>query len=584
MFEEPSDSLLKPDGAGLGTPASASEIAGALVVTAHPHSDTTDTGGIEAGATETAAALDAALRSVSAARETLGVWQDKVRVQHDLREAEIGAARQVLAEQRATLAETCAELTAAHAETQLAQTALEAERSRAANLQTELEKVQLNLAAAQTERDQLRGEADRIKGEVESLRGELDGVRGEAERLRGEADHWKQACEKSDACARQHEAQLQIEAQKVAEREAALAARDAEIAERDARIESQLEQNRNVSAELIELYRDLRAEDLPTLILRIGMNLTQSESALYIDVEHQKTIAAIGLDDLPDSITQALYHYTQKAADDNEPVVCNDGDELPDGVNLVNLAALPVAVQGDIRGVMLVANKRGGEYTDEDTDLLLSIGNHAGIAMENNRLHCALADAYVSTIAVLADAIEAKDPYTRGHCESVANVAVNVAQRLGWNDEQIEHIRYAALLHDVGKIGIPDGILLKPGRLLPEEFQVIQRHASIGSDLVKRVPSLSHIAPIILHHHERVDGSGYPSGQSGDEISLASRIIGVVDAFDAMTTPRPYREPVSKLEAIEELKRCAGKQFDTYVVELVTSVLSEEQLPHESPL
>jgi putative nucleotidyltransferase with HDIG domain len=144
--------------------------------------------------------------------------------------------------------------------------------------------------------------------------------------------------------------------------------------------------------------------------------------------------------------------------------------------------------------------------------LLLAIGSHAGIALENHRLHCQLAESYLSTIAVLADAIEAKDPYTRGHCESVASIAVNVAQKLGWQDDALEHIRYAALLHDIGKIGIPDGILLKPGRLLPEEYQVIQRHTAIGSDLVSRVPSLEPIAATILHHHERIDGSGYPDG------------------------------------------------------------------------
>jgi HD-GYP domain-containing protein (c-di-GMP phosphodiesterase class II) len=131
------------------------------------------------------------------------------------------------------------------------------------------------------------------------------------------------------------------------------------------------------------------------------------------------------------------------------------------------------------------------------------------------------------------------------------------------------------LLHDIGKIGVPDGILLKPGRLLPEEYQVIQRHTAIGSDLVSRVPSLESIATTILHHHERIDGTGYPNGLSGENISLASRIIGVVDAFDAMTTPRPYREPVSPQEALEELRRCSGTQFDEGVVDLITVVLAE---------
>ena len=176
---------------------------------------------------------------------------------------------------------------------------------------------------------------------------------------------------------------------------------------------------------------------------------------------------------------------------------------------------------------------------------------------------------------MLADAIEAKDPYTRGHCESVAVTAVKVGERMGFNKEELESLRYAALLHDVGKIGIPDGILLKPSRLLPEEFQVIQRHAEIGSDLVKRVASLLPIAPAIRHHHEHFDGAGYPDGLSGDGILMASRIVGVVDALDAMTTPRPYRNPVSFPDALAELRRCSGGQFDPAVVDAVEFVLSE---------
>jgi putative nucleotidyltransferase with HDIG domain len=228
-----------------------------------------------------------------------------------------------------------------------------------------------------------------------------------------------------------------------------------------------------------------------------------------------------------------------------------------------------------LKGVILVANKRSGDYTEQDSELLLSIGRHAGVALENRRLHIALRDSFHSTVAVLADAIEAKDAYTRGHCESVSQIAVEVAKRLGIKGEELDHLRYAALLHDVGKIGVPDGILLKPGKLLPEEFLVIKKHATIGSDLISRVPMLSAIAPIILHHHERIDGSGYPMGLLGDGISLSSRIIGVVDAFDAMTTTRPYREPLDSDTAIAELRRHSGSQFDEQVVNTLCEVLGE---------
>jgi putative nucleotidyltransferase with HDIG domain len=333
--------------------------------------------------------------------------------------------------------------------------------------------------------------------------------------------------------------------------------------------------NKNLNAEILELYKDLRAEDLPTLILRVGMNLVGAENGLFTDAEGDETIAAIGLDDLPEPISQALYNFTREAAQKEQPVICNDSNALPDGPALVNLAALPVSVKSTQRGVLLVANKRDGIFTEDDTELLLAIGRHAGLAMENNRLHCALAESFVSTVAVLADAIEVKDPYTRGHCEGVSDLASRVAERLGWDKEELDFIRYAALLHDVGKIGIPDGVLLKPSGLSPEEFTMMKSHVAIGRDLVARVPSLQPTTDIVFRHHEHWDGGGYPDGLQGDAIPLGARIVGAVDALDAMTNKRPYREARSIHDATVELQRCAGSQFDPRVIETLVQVLRE---------
>ncbi len=348
--------------------------------------------------------------------------------------------------------------------------------------------------------------------------------------------------------------------------------------DRATRLEFQLsamaERNRELRRDLLEVHQDLMAEDLPTLILRAAMTLTHAEKGLCCDPSGERIIASVGLDDLADAPRQALFEHTREAAQQDSPVVRNEAQTLPNGLQFANLAAVPVALKGKNAGVLLVVNKRTGPFTDEDTELLLSVGRHAGVALENRRLHQALGEAYVGTVAVLADAIEAKDPYTRGHCEDVAALAVRVARQMGLQGEELDHVKYGALLHDVGKIGISDGILLKPGRLLPEEFQVIQRHAAIGSDLVSRVPALTSIAAIILHHHERFDGSGYPAGLSGDDIPLASRIISAVDALDAMTSPRPYREPVAKEAALAELRRCAGGQFDPTVIAIVEGILA----------
>jgi len=401
---------------------------------------------------------------------------------------------------------------------------------------------------------QLHDAHQQLNDEHRHLNDKHAGLSAEREHLQNERDHWRDSCAQSR---KEYEQSREINRQL-----------QAQVAE-------QVQQKSALQRELLELYSDLRADDLPSLILRIGVQLTGAEAGLYVDGSGEKTLADIGLEELPPSVTKALCDFTRQVAQSEEPLVRNDSDNLPDGSNLINLAALPVAVQGHLKGVLLVANKRSGDFTDEDTDLLLSIGSHAGIALENNRLHCEMSENFLSTIAVLADAIKAKDPYTRGHCESVAEIAVCIAQKLGWKHEEMDTLRYAALLHDIGKIGIPDGILMKPGRLLPEEHMVIQRHSVIGRDLVCRVRALKDVAPIILHHHERMDGSGYPDGLHGEEIAIAARIISVVDAYDAMTSPRPYRNAVSPPEALEELRRHAGSQFDTNIVDIIHNVLEE---------
>ncbi|MBV9467934.1 MAG: HD domain-containing protein [Abitibacteriaceae bacterium] len=445
-----------------------------------------------------------------------------------------------------------------------------------------LTEVQAALAAAQSALDVTRAELVQVKRERDQWRDECTHHSDAVSQLTAKVVGQQNQIEAQNNQIQAQQGHIESQHGELQDKQAEIEAHKAQIEQHKAEIEQhkaqlahQSDHNRRMHQELLELYRDLRATDLPSLILRVGMNLTGAENSMFVNAAGDQTLAAVGLDDLPETSKQALYEYTRKAAQSEEPVVCNDEQSLPDGPKLINLAAMPVAVQGNLRGVIIVANKRSGPFTDQDTEVLLSIGKHAGMAMENHRLHQALNEAYSSTIAVLADAIEAKDPYTRGHCENVASIAVKVAERLGLQAEEIDQVRYAALLHDIGKIGIPDGILLKPSRLLPEEFQVIQRHSSIGSDLVSRVNSLVPIAPTIKHHHERFDGTGYPDGLSGDAILLASRIVGVVDAFDAMTTPRPYREPVAKEEALAELRRCAGAQFDPTVVEAVAAIVNE---------
>jgi HD-GYP domain-containing protein (c-di-GMP phosphodiesterase class II) len=429
------------------------------------------------------------------------------------------------------------------------QTANQALHALAANgkqVQEALHAMQAELEQARTDLAQARAQCGRFQIERDAMQAERDQAQSECRLALSDCEKWKSECGRHLA---------------------AMEALSSQLVQENRR-------NQELRHELLEVYGDLRAEDLPTLITRIGMSLTESECGLFTGPIGEDTVASVGLDDMPEEIKSGLYEFTRRAAHEEDSIEVNNPHELPDGSALVNIACAPVVVRGTLTGVLLVANKRDGIYTDEDMEILLSIGRHAGLALENQRLHCALGDSFRSTVAVLADAIEAKDPYTRGHCENVSNLAVQVAKRLGMDGNALEEMQYAALLHDVGKIGIPDGILLKPGKLLPEEFAVIQKHSAIGSDIVKRVPSLQHIAPIVLHHHERMDGSGYPNGQAGDEISLPARIIGAVDAFDAMTSMRPYRDAMPMEFAVNELRRGAGTHFDTDVVQILTGIVT----------
>ncbi len=172
-----------------------------------------------------------------------------------------------------------------------------------------------------------------------------------------------------------------------------------------------------------------------------------------------------------------------------------------------------------------------------------------------------------STLLSIAQTIELKDPYTRGHCESVARYALMIADALNLSDEIKKEIRYGCWLHDCGKIGVPENILNKNGSLDENEFEIIRNHPRWGADVAVQARMSENIVKIILHHHERYDGSGYPSGLHGHTIPYVARIVTVADVFDAMTSDRPYRTAMSASQAIEEIKRCAGTQFDPVVVQ-----------------
>lgn len=181
----------------------------------------------------------------------------------------------------------------------------------------------------------------------------------------------------------------------------------------------------------------------------------------------------------------------------------------------------------------------------------------------------------LNSIMAIANTIDAKDTYTSGHSIRVAKCSEEIARRLGWGEAEIQNIHYIALLHDIGKIGIPDSILNKPARLGNEEFAIIKKHPVIGGEILKDIHMIEHVAEGALYHHERYDGKGYPHGLKGEEIPLHARIVGIADAYDAMTSNRVYRAKLSDEQVISEFERCRGTQFDPELTDLFLDMLRE---------
>jgi putative two-component system response regulator len=180
--------------------------------------------------------------------------------------------------------------------------------------------------------------------------------------------------------------------------------------------------------------------------------------------------------------------------------------------------------------------------------------------------------------SALANAIEARDSYLHGHCERLASLAVRIAEDLGVAPEDIEIVRLGAILHDVGKIGIPDRVLLKPGPLDEEERRIIETHTEIGDKLLEPLDLLAGARPIVRHHHERWDGAGYPDGLAAEEIPVGARIVSVADSVEAMTSRQLYRKPLESGEIIAELQKHRGKQWDPAVVDIVLRLIASGEL------
>ena len=245
--------------------------------------------------------------------------------------------------------------------------------------------------------------------------------------------------------------------------------------------------------------------------------------------------------------------------------------------NILSGVCVPLAVRSAIIGFFCIGRTSGEQlFTASEVELVSVLSDHAAAAIDNSRLYEKLERSYLSTIVTLSGVVEAKDLYTDKHMKDIAEYSVEIAKKLGLSEKEIENIRKAALLHDLGKVSVPDSILMKEGKLTADEMEIIKKHPSTGAKMIEPVEPLKHAREIIKHHQECYDGSGYPDGLKGEDIPLGARIVAVADAFGAMTTTRPYRKALSVEQAMSELKKYAGIQFAPDIVEIFLAILHDQ--------
>jgi response regulator RpfG family c-di-GMP phosphodiesterase len=311
------------------------------------------------------------------------------------------------------------------------------------------------------------------------------------------------------------------------------------------------------------------------LIVKLTGDITGSdESYFHIfdeTVERPVLVASFSRDgkkpnqnNLP-GIEEALV----KRASEGIPFLMKDPSDLSvSNSDIRSLLATPLRIREEIFGMVTAAKVKEGSapFTEKDLYYLDFLARRTAFVIENVALYENIYDNLFSTLYAFVEAIEARDPYTKQHSSRVAEIALDIGKEMDCSQEELNRLSFSGYLHDIGKIGIRDSILLKPGRLTDEEFEVIKKHPTIGASIIGHLGLMSEEQKVIRHHHERWDGSGYPDGLQGEAIPFLSRILAVADVYDAMASDRAYRKKIADEVIIENIRQNAGTQFDARVV------------------
>ncbi len=342
------------------------------------------------------------------------------------------------------------------------------------------------------------------------------------------------------------------------------------------------------------LNAELESENLLSLVLEKAMEVVSAEAGtLWIVEEDGYLVPLVARGPRADGLKGLRLKPGEGLAGQvvatNKPKLVEDVQSDPHwasrfdsstGFVTLSLLCIPLRGRGKVIGCLQLLNKQHqGHFNRVDLDITLALAGQAAIALENSRMYIWQRTLMNSLLRILTSALDARDPYTAGHSERVSRYAVLTATEMGFSSADLEALERAALLHDVGKIGVRDNVLLKQGPLNNEEWIVMKSHAELGARIlayVKPAQLAQKLYEGALCHQEKYDGTGYPRGLKGEEIPQVARIIAIADTFDAITTDRPYHKGATYENALAEIRRCTGTQFDPQVTESFIKAISQE--------
>lgn len=353
------------------------------------------------------------------------------------------------------------------------------------------------------------------------------------------------------------------------------------------------DETQNQLLELSELYRistaitqTIEADELLNLILNETLNYIGAESGSIMLLEPETGDLVIRASQgLSREVVQKTRVPMSKCiavsvasvASGQKPLALTGRESFckPDDRQVKHSLCVPLIAQNKPIGAICANKYNDVPFSQQGIDFVSTLAGNMALVIENVKLFEAIRVAYLAVIRSLVDAIEAKDSYTKGHSERVAFYAVSIGQELDLPSEAIEGLQTAAYLHDIGKIGIPDHLLLKKGALTKEELDEVKLHPDVSDRILRHIKFSWEVLPTVRYHHERWDGTGYPDGLRGEAIPLGARILALADSFDAMTSNRPYRPALSEVEAISQLRRESWKKYDGRLVELFIGILGQ---------